>query len=266
LVKNANQHDITHGGTTAAIVWTANDQFNLKENFGFSQGPHTNGVQTVGGTGGGIFQYETTYSPQPHSPLSSDGATTGATAELQNKNQLLVTGGMVPSGGAANSLAVGMHVVSNCISGLDAITKVSSNATATPILTLASNYTRETGALCVFDIVDAYPFGVLMPYRIVTQAFADATLNKTVISHNTIISSGPIAVVTYSIVCGTGAPAAANSNRNARIENNYIDYTAAFGPFYKGRHCSPNDPANYGTMSTSGNINMKTGSALMYLP
>jgi hypothetical protein len=267
--KNIAQHDITHGGASAAVVWIADDKYNLKERFGWAQGKHTNGVETVGGAGSGGWQYETSISGQPSYALSSDGVNTNNQATAQNGNQFNITSGVLYTN--PTSFAAGMIVTSSCLSGPDAIATLPNNAAAPSggrVLTLTTNYTVASGTVCNFDIINAYPFGMVFPYHIVTQLYADATLTNISESHNVVISTGPINTVSYDVSCSQGAPGGPTTSvQNPIIVSNYLDSTAAVAPFYSAPgFCDPTAPATFGTMVTTGNMNMVTGLPLIYPP
>jgi len=79
------------------------------------------------------------------------------------------------------------------------------------------------------------------------EAQNGSTLTNTTIENNTIVAKGPSLKMSYSIAVGQNP---GNRINGVLVENNYIDYSGAYGAFY---------PPSGSNLTFTGNVNMVSG-------
>ncbi len=104
--------------------------------------------------------------------------------------------------------------------------------------------TNSTNSVIAFNTVTSGEEGIQL------AAQGGSTLTNTVIANNVIVAPGPSVTISYSIAV---QQASGNTVNGVVVDNNYIDYTGSYGPFY---------PPAGTNLTYSGNVNMSTGTAI----
>jgi len=227
------QHFASFGNATVDF------RFNLIERCGFFQGTHCNGFQISGNSTGSRVEYNTYIS----SPGTID---LGATAGTFSSGSPNITNINLGGSGTENSIRVGSAITGAFIPGgatVVSATTVGANTT----ITMSANATGSGSNN--FDIANAYPVGLIIPIRWVSQLAGN--LSGADVSNNVIVTTGSPATVSYGIYCAVET----GTNANVTLSGNYFDLQGSVGAFYPGGVlCSPR--------SGSGNFNMRTGASI----
>lgn len=237
-VKNVPQHFISFGGGKIG-GGRFDDRFNLEERCGFFQGNHCNGVQIVGGVWtGSVIAHNTIYSPQPDTALSAGGIAKPTGIFAAGSRVIHGVSGLVLGRAGANSLRVGQTLVSDCLSGPAKIV-APLGVEISPAISTTARAVRTD--VCSFDVLDAYPSGIVNPIRYAAQM--GSTLKRGMIIDNTVINTGPLNTASYSIYCVAEPDHNyVNAVAHTTISGNFVDDRGAFGPYYTGPGaCSPQD-------------------------
>ena len=247
-VKNVPQHFVSFGGGKIG-GGRFDDRYNLEERCGFFQGNHCNGVQIVGGVWtNSVVAFNTIYSPQPDTALSAGGRAKPTGIFVAGRSVINGVSGLVLGRSGANSLHVGQTVVSDCLAGPARIVAPLGVETS-PAISVKGRALR-TG-VCAFDVLDAYPSGIVNPIRYAAQM--GSTLRGGVIAHNTVINSGPINTASYAVYCVAEPDHTyVNAVYATTISDNYMDDQGAFGTYYTGPGaCAASE------IKVGGNVEMK---------
>ena len=115
----------------------------------------------------------------------------------------------------------------------------------------AVQYTGVTATNSIISFNTIYQSNPSGNQGLQIEAQNNSTITNTMVENNVIVAKGPARTMSYSIF--VGAASGPNTIDGVVVANNYIDFSGAYGPFYKptGSH-----------LTYTGNVDMSRGQLL----